>query len=202
MFIRKKKTSKPKSELGKLWYFIWEDNSLLSWLVNILLAFVLIKFLVYPGLGLVLNTSHPVVAVVSNSMEHNDEFDKWWNSSQKLYGEYNITREDFINYKLSNGFNMGDIMVLRGSEPQALKAGDVIVFFGSEPDPIIHRVVDKWEENGKYYFRTKGDNNQGFVKDELRINEKQIVGKAWFRLPLLGYVKIIFTELLHLVGVR
>ena len=59
----------------KIWYFIWEDNSIWSWIVNIILAFVLIKFIVYPGLGLILSTSHPVVAVVSESMEHNGNFD-------------------------------------------------------------------------------------------------------------------------------
>jgi signal peptidase I len=65
-----------KKELKKLWkkvwYFVWEDNSVWSWIVNIILAFVLIKFVVYPGLGFVLTTSHPVVAVVSGSMEHNN----------------------------------------------------------------------------------------------------------------------------------
>ena len=56
--------------LKKAWHFIWEDDSVLSWLVNIILAFVLIKFIVYPGLGFILQTTHPVVAVVSESMEH------------------------------------------------------------------------------------------------------------------------------------
>lgn len=59
-----------KKKLRKLWWFIWEDNSIWSWIVNIILAFIIIKFLVYPGLGFLLNTSHPIVAVVSGSMEH------------------------------------------------------------------------------------------------------------------------------------
>lgn len=59
-----------KKILKNIWYFIWEDDSLLSWVVNIVLAFILIKFIVYPLLGLMLATSHPIVAVVSGSMEH------------------------------------------------------------------------------------------------------------------------------------
>ena len=55
----------------KVWHFIWEEDSVASWVVNIILAFVLIKFIVYPGLGFALGTTHPVVAVVSPSMEHN-----------------------------------------------------------------------------------------------------------------------------------
>lgn len=54
----------------KFWYFVWEDDSLFSWIVNIIIAFVLIKFVVYPILGLLLATNFPIVAVVSGSMEH------------------------------------------------------------------------------------------------------------------------------------
>ena len=59
-----------KSLLSKIWYFIWEDDSLASWLVNIVLAFLLVKFIIYPGLGLLLSTDYPVVAVISGSMTH------------------------------------------------------------------------------------------------------------------------------------
>ncbi len=59
-----------KKLLKKIWYFIWEDDSIWSWIVNIILAFVIIKFIVYSGLGFMLSTSHPIVAVVSGSMEH------------------------------------------------------------------------------------------------------------------------------------
>jgi hypothetical protein len=49
---------KGKSFFGKLWHFIWNEDSIESWLINIVLAFVIIKFIVYPGLGLVLGTTH------------------------------------------------------------------------------------------------------------------------------------------------
>ncbi|MBW2993462.1 hypothetical protein KY317_02720, partial [Candidatus Woesearchaeota archaeon] len=62
-----------KEIVHKTWDFIWNSNSVWSWIVNIILAFVIIKFLLYPGLGLVTGTSHPIVAVVSNSMEHDNE---------------------------------------------------------------------------------------------------------------------------------
>lgn len=65
MMRRRKKTT-----FQKIWYFIWEDDSVLSWILNVLIAFVLIKFLVYPVIGLTFDTSHPIVAVVSGSMEH------------------------------------------------------------------------------------------------------------------------------------
>ena len=71
-----------KDTAKNVWKFIWEDDSIWSWMLNIILAFVLIKFIVYPGLGLLLGTSYPVVAVVSESMEHNEPFDEWWDNSK------------------------------------------------------------------------------------------------------------------------
>lgn len=194
-----------KKALKRLWYFIWEDNSIWSWIVNIVLAFVLIKFIVYPGLGLVLQTSHPVVAVVSESMEHNNGFEDWWNKANNWYIANDIKKEDFNNFPLKNGFNKGDIMVLKGKRAENIKIGDVVVFWSAKKDPIIHRVVKKWQDNDVYYFQTKGDNyktNPMPIKsaflDETKVSEEQIVGNAVLRIPLLGYIKIWFVELLNL----
>ena len=192
-----------KSDLKKVWRFIWEDESIWSWLVNILLAFILIKFVVYPGLGFLLQTSHPVVAVVSESMEHNGGFESWWDKSSKWYIVNGITKEDFTSFPLNNGFNKGDIIVLKGKSASNIKVGDIIVFWSAKKDPIIHRIVRKWQENTIYYFQTKGDNNQDSIKtpalDETKVREQQIVGKAIFKIPLLGYIKIWFVEFLNWV---
>ena len=66
-------TSKFKNTLIKTWKFIWDNDSPLSWILNVIIAFILVKFIIYPGLGLLLGTTHPVVAVVSGSMSHNLE---------------------------------------------------------------------------------------------------------------------------------
>ena len=194
-----------KKYWGKVWYFIWEDNSIWSWIVNVILAFVLIKFMVYPGLGFALSTSHPIVAVVSSSMEHNAGFDEWWSKGGIWYLDNNITKAEFLEFSLSNGFNKGDIMILKGRKPKDIKIGDVIVFKSRRPDPIIHRVVRKWEEGGVYYFQTKGDNyrtNPDSIKslflDETRISPEKVIGVSKVRVPWLGWVKIGFVELMGL----
>jgi len=189
-----------KKILKKTWYFIWEDDSLLSWIVNIILAYILIKFIVYPALGFLLSTSHPVVAVVSSSMEHNSNFDNWWNSNEQYYNSIDITKQDFIKYSFKNGFNKGDIMVLKGVNPEKIETGNVIVYTIGSKDPIIHRVVKKWYNNS-YYFQTKGDNVAIVQNFEKNINEKQLIGKALFRIPYLGYIKIWFVELLKFIGI-
>ena len=195
---------KTKKILKKVWWFIWEDNSVWSWLFNIILAFVLIKFIVYPSLGFILGTNYPIVAVVSSSMEHNMAFDKWWDENKEWYIERGIAEEKFSGFSLKNGFNKGDIIILTGKKAESLDVGDVIVFKSNKPDPIIHRIVKKWKEDDKYYFKTKGDNNKDSIKsslvDETRLSEDMIVGNALFKVPLLGYIKIIFVEILKFIG--
>ena len=95
-------------------------------------------------------------------------------------------------------------MVLKGKKPKDIKIGDIIVFWSAKKDPIIHRVVKKWQENNIYYFQTKGDNyktNPASIKssflDETRVSEEQVVGNAVLRIPLLGYVKIWFVDILN-----
>jgi len=169
-------------------------------MVNILLAFLLIKFIVYPGLGLVFGTSFPIVAVVSNSMEHHMQFDEWWAKNEDYYLSINITKYEFGEYAFKNGFNRGDIMFLLGKKPEDLKIGDVIVFQSKKPYPIIHRIIMK-DDMGMWVFQTKGDNNKAQIRDseldETRVLEKQILGKAVLRVPWLGYVKIWAVDLIN-----
>ncbi len=190
-----------KRYLKKIWYFIWEDDSLLSWIVNVVLAFLLIKFLIYPGLGLMLGTNYPIVAVISGSMEHDDGFDDWWDSKSNWYEERNITKAQFKEFSFKNGFNKGDIMVLYGKKPENIKTGDILVFQSSlRPDPIIHRVIEI-KHDGEYQFTTKGDHNADTYPFEKDVSEDQAIGTAVFRIPFLGYIKIGFVKLLQLLHI-
>ncbi len=194
-----------KGFLKKTWRFIWHSNSLASWIVNILLAFIIIKYVFYPSVSLAVGTEVPVVAVISNSMEHPDN---WENSpavcengrcvQEEWYLEMNITPEDFQEFPFNNGFNKGDIMLVRGRPASEIEVGDVIVFDSGRSIPIIHRVVAIGERNDNYRFATKGDNNPGQIRnqfiDETRISQEDVFGVAYGRIPYLGYVKILFTD--------
>ena len=158
----------------------------------------------YPGLGFLLTTSHPVVAVVSESMEHNIGFDEWWEKNNNWYIENGINKEEFKAFSLKNGFNKGDIMILVGRDAENIEVGDVIVFNSNGKDPIIHRVVKKMSDDNEISFQTKGDNNKDSIKnnrlDETNIREDIIIGKAVIRVPLLGYIKIWFVDILKFIG--
>jgi len=126
----------------KVWYFLWEEESIWSWIVNVLLAFIIIKFLLYPGLGFVLGTPAPIVAVVSGSMEHENNFDQFWSepsccnlacSKQLVQGKYyesiDISRAQFRDFDFVNGFNKGDIMILYNPKKAELGLCTVLIRF-------------------------------------------------------------------------
>ncbi|MFC1696899.1 signal peptidase I, partial [Nanoarchaeota archaeon] len=280
--MEKKHRKKPKSMIGKAWHFLWHEDSWLSWIALVIVAFVAIKYIFFPLIGLLFATSHPIVAVVSSSMEHNPNFDDWWDSNtarcpyydqgcsddssnnncfyrctqEEYYLLNNINKTKFKSFPFRHGFDKGDVMFLRGVKPQNIKVGDIIVFQTLKPDPIIHRVVNIYQKDDKYYFHTKGDNNNNSIVayfkdlnedgyyipnycvdsnndgklnplqecegqcndfnfdnrissnectfypkgidgtvpfiDETEISEDQVkaLGKAWFRIPWLGYIKI------------
>lgn len=192
-----------KNFLKKTWNFIWHDDSIWSWIINVILAFVLIKFIVYPVLGASLGTTHPIVAVVSGSMEHDGSFDDWFESlncqkkgeerftQESIYDIYDIDAEQFQEFKFKNGFNKGDVIVLK--KPGKIDVGDVIVFQTKGfSDPIIHRVISTTD--GIY---TKGDHNCDSAVWEKNIPEENIIGKATLRIPVLGWIKIGFVNLIN-----
>lgn len=195
-------TSELLRQFKRFWHFVWHDDSMLSWVLSIAFAFILIKFLVYPGLAFIFQTGFPIVAVISGSMEHDGSFDEWWNSETALcdnhictqkeyYAQLGIDETQFQSFVFKNGFNTGDIIVLHGYG--GIEVGDVIVFQANRPAPIIHRVVAIHEENGQIYYQTKGDHNQqsiGYDLNELRISEDRIYGEGFLRVPYLGWVKL------------
>jgi signal peptidase I len=180
-----------KEAWKKVYWFLFEDDSIWSWLVNLVLAFVIVKFLIYPGLGFVLGTDLPLVAVVSGSMEHNGlDFDQWWDQNGVWYEERGITKEMFEEYKFKNGFNKGDVIVLVSAKEK--NVGEVLVYnSGKHEYPIIHRVtyINK-DENA---YQIKGDNND--IADPWDVYDNQIIGKALFRIPYIGWLKIWFVDL-------
>ncbi|MEM7822889.1 MAG: signal peptidase I [Candidatus Aenigmatarchaeota archaeon] len=85
-------------------------------------------------------------------------------------------------------FYKGDLLVLKGVEPDELNVGDVIVFSpSSETLPIVHRII---YINPDGTFQTKGDANIGQLPFEKAIRPESIHGKMIAIIPALGWVKI------------
>jgi signal peptidase I len=172
--------------LQKFWRFLKED-SWQSWLVSLVLAFIIIKFVFFPTMSLVFATPLPLVVVESCSMYHALDFDSWWDSNGVWYAERGIQKKDFEGYMFKSGLNKGDIILVSGRG--GYERGDVIIFESDFRFPLIHRVI---QTNGK--IGTKGDNNFNQLPQERDIEEDKVLGKSLIRIPGLGWVKLIFFE--------
>jgi len=124
------------------------------------------SFLVYFILQVSLNTEAPIVVVISESMEPN--------------------------------ILKGDLLFVRGTDPNYIYNGDVIVFdarglwFNAPQEPIVHRVINKYNISNTWYFTTQGDNNA--LPDDEDIPESRVIGVVVGRIPYIGWVKIFLTE--------
>lgn len=199
---------KIKRGFKKFWFLLWKDNSIKGWLFSLIFLFVFIKLIFFPILSLATGTSLPLAIVESCSMYHQgnilSNFNEWYQEHDSKYSALDITESEFQNFILKKGFSKGDILFIVGVNPGKLKVGDIITFkSGTRNTPVIHRIIEIKEENGKRVFTTIGDNNAKVLVpdnnaggvDEREIQEEQIMGKAVFRIvPALGWVKLIFFE--------
>mgnify|MGYP001559047243 CR=1 FL=1 len=195
-----------KEVAKKVWNFLWNDDSLLSWIVSLALAFIIVKFIFFPLLSLIFATSLPLVVVESGSMHHPGSFignviglqnnvELWWQEKGSWYESQGINKEQVENWPLKTGLEIGDIVLVSGhGKPEV---GDIIIFNANQKHPLIHRIVSIENRDGEIYYSTKGDNNSGQLVSEKEIPKNALVGKAVLRIPKLGWVKLVFVKLLQ-----
>jgi signal peptidase I len=195
------KDSDFKKFLKKFWWIVWKDDSFRGWLISLVFIFIIIKFIFFPLLNLITGTSLPLAIVESCSMYHKGDivgnFDEWYSRHNEKYSEFDLTSEDFKNFKMKKGFNKGDILFIIRAKPEKIEVGDIIIFNAGIQNPIIHRVIEikTDEQTGEKVFSTIGDNNNGQLSIEENIYQNQLVGKASVRIaPLIGWGKLIFFE--------
>ena len=158
-----------------------------SWILSLYITFVSILLILFPLLSFITNTSLPLVVIESCSMYHESSFDSWWQSNSNWYESKNINKEHFESYPFKNGLNKGDIIFVWGRSEY--KKGDIIIFEADTRYPIIHRIVSLNP------ISTKGDHNSGQLPIESSIDKEKILGKSIARIPYLGWIKLIFFDL-------
>ncbi len=174
-----------KHPLKKFWKFLKEDTWQ-SWIVSIILIILFIKIIFFPGLSLLTGSSLPLVVIESCSMYHESSFEEWWNKNSAFYGLKDIEKSDFEQFNYKNGLNKGDIILVLGKDNYNI--GDIIIFNAEAKYPLIHRIISTDP------ISTKGDHNFNQLNIEKEIPESAIIGKAGLRIPLLGWIKLIFFE--------
>lgn len=91
-------------------------------------------------------------------------------------------------------YDVGDIVFIQGAESSELERGDIIVYDSSQSNqevPIVHRVTEVHDG----YVETKGDNNPDQLSFEREVKDSQIHGKAFFRIPRIGGIKLLAMDL-------
>lgn len=98
-----------------------------------------------------------------------------------------------LTQSMMPNINPGDVVIdSKIDNPEDIKINDVITFYADIPEvhgnTITHRVIAiKKDTDGKYYYRTKGDNN--LVEDGIDIEFDNVVGKVALRIPKLGRIQ-------------
>ena len=96
-------------------------------------------------------------------------------------------------------------MLLWRANEENLDVGDILIFQGNKVQPIIHRVVNSWEEDGLVYYQTKGDHNNGIITGaygEEKIGMERVLGKGLIRIHYLGWLKILFVDAVKPLGIN
>ena len=93
-----------------------------------------------------------------------------------------------------------DVVIVKQTDPAAIAEGDVISFYSRDKQlqgaVNTHRVIEVvTEENGSYYFRTKGDAN--IREDEYPVYPEDLIGIVVRRSHAVGlFVKLVSNPLI------
>ena len=91
-----------------------------------------------------------------------------------------------LSGSMSPYLNVGDMIVVKETDPAVLKEGDVITYRQNSGLIITHRIIQLSSDDNGLMFKTKGDANN--VEDFGFVHERQLVGKVAFKIPYGGYV--------------
>ena len=160
--------------------------------IAIIIAVVLGLFF---SLQFALGTSVPVRVVESGSMcvTYDGGCDGW-------------------SHPFEQTLHVGDIIIIQRINPADLNASypnsDVIVYenpTNPTATPIVHRIVEKYKDNGTLYFQTKGDGNgqkwpkipshQEYDSRTLwstgqGVPQNHVIGKVVMRIPYFGWITL------------
>jgi len=110
---------------------------------------------------------------------------------------FNYRMFTVVSQSMTPKYDIGDVLISKETEPSKIEEGDVISYLGSYGDfankVITHRVVGiEKREDGKYYYRTKGDAN--IVEDPI-VMEDQLYGVVVYKSAILSLVyRIVGTK--------
>ena len=114
-----------------------------------------------------------------------------------LSGLFPITAIGIGSDSMYPKINKGDAIIYKKVyNEDRIKIGDVIVFYDEvQQKTIVHRLVEKKEENGIIYYITKGDANNS-VDANINLTYKDIKGVVLFRIRYVASISVWVNEVL------
>lgn len=134
-------------DIKSFFKYVLRGEDLISHVLFFGILFVFFKFILLPLIGILLQTSYPLTAIVSESMEqrlsndficgnrisiNNNELSFWDICGSFYENNFNISRDEFDSFSFSNGMNRGDVIIVYGRSPENIQVGDVILFKGQD----------------------------------------------------------------------
>ncbi len=158
---------------------IWPD---VKWLFNYMASILLYTILI-----LLLIVGIIFIAYVYDSKKNAESGDY----KPPLYNAYII-----VSQSMTPVIKVNDAIITKRVSGNEINVGDVVTYLSENPEypgiMITHRVIEKNQVDGEYYFVTKGDYNQ--ISDPLTVKEKQIYGKVVMRIPKIGFIQVILSN--------
>jgi endonuclease V-like protein UPF0215 family/signal peptidase I len=165
------KEKKEQVERAKHKYLPGVIGEIFTFLFALLLAWLFIQ-----GMGILLNTSSPLVVVESESMQHPSNWKDW----------HLLNGLEPSTYGFQGGMGVGDIIIVKGDGLKDINVGDVIVYqkldcnSNSGGEPIIHRVIGTADVSGEGVqttgavtyadglIKTPCDKSRGYALQEIK----------------------------------
>lgn len=101
---------------------------------------------------------------------------KSYTNPDKLPTVFGVSPVIVLSGSMWPEFNAGDMILIKETDPAALKEGDVICYFADGPESAVtHRIVEIQEQEGQRVFVTRGDANN--TEDTIVVTPDMVQGK-------------------------
>jgi signal peptidase len=102
---------------------------------------------------------------------------------------------EIISGSMEPVYKPGDVILVRKCNYDSIKIGDDVTYLGNSGNLdgliVTHRVIEKFEYEGKRRLKTKGINNE--VEDPI-ISEDQVYGRVIYRTIIFSFLGKLMTN--------
>lgn len=103
------------------------------------------------------------------------------------------TNKERLSGMRAGFLQVNDVAVVKKlAENDDLKVGDIVTYVDENGLSVIHRISSVTKENGKTYYRLRGDANN--VDDPVPLEKSRISGVFLFRIPAVGEVGLFLKS--------